>query len=158
MAISPILRTVLVGDISASEGARFRSIAIHKQFGHYAFCAVFALSSCGGAAGDLIWHQKATVHVDAIDFERCVAAAAGDVPGVSLDRSLSTSGSIALTVKLEQELPRLGVLVQRRLDDTAEVIFWGKGAREPDAVRGAITPLIDAIARAMERHCPSKPS
>jgi len=116
-------------------------------------CTVAVLAGCEGTMSDLIWIQQKTVALNGADFERCVTFAMGSVSGVSINTTRSTNSDIALNVKLTQTIPFLGVDVQHRANDTAEILFTGKGTHESDAERAAITPLLESIAAAVSKAC-----
>lgn len=102
---------------------------------------------------DLIWIQQRTVTVSTSDFERCVTIAVEKIHGVSVDHAQSNAVNIALKVKLEKPIPFLSVNVQSRGDDTGEIMFTGRGARESDDERATIKPLLDSIADAIQKQC-----
>lgn len=114
--------------------------------------AAVGLAGCEGES-DLIWIQHEAVPMGGANFEKCVTAAIHEVAGVSVDAANSTSFDIVLKVRLTRPILFLSVDVQHRANDTAEVIFAGKGAQESDEERTAITPLLGAIAAAISKEC-----
>jgi hypothetical protein len=116
-------------------------------------CASIVLASCEDLISDSVWIQQRTVAINRADFQKCVAAAIDQVPGVSIDRAQSTDFDISLKVTLTREIPFLGVEVQRRTNGTAEIIFAAKGTHESDEERAAITPVLESIAAAISSEC-----
>ena len=123
-----------------------------KKFANLGWLALAALA-CAGFAEDSVWMHQKSVAIGTANFQQCVKAAVGTVPGVSINLAVASSADmLPLEVKLAKPIPFLDVQVQHR-GGNALITFTGGGDKESDADRKAIDPVLQSIADAIGKSC-----
>lgn len=114
---------------------------------------LFFITACVGIMADSVWSETKTVAVNGSKSNDCVVAALHSIPGVEINDRLSRPGDYVLNLSEPHTLQSVGVYVRRLSPSTVQVIFAGKGVREPEAERITITPLLTSITDAIKNHC-----
>lgn len=118
---------------------------------------VVALAGGAASADDRVWLQQKQVSIASSNFQECVANAVTGVDGVKVNRATSSSADkVPLEVSLSRPIPFLSAEVQHRNDNTAVIVFSGRGASEPQADRLEISPVLDSVANAVSTSCGNK--